>query len=254
MKLKLNLLLAVIIIANITSCTKGVFVRGSERLTTETRTLQDFSKLANEGSFIIQIIQDTVSFVIIEAEDNLISLIRTNVQDDVLIIYTDENLNNRLPMKLEVHTSALSAMELNGSGEINFGHFFNNKFSAVNNGSGSILGGTNCKDAYLRSNGSGSMSLKIQTETIDVGIYGSGDIYLEGEADHGEMGIYGSGNIKYFNFLQKSCMTNTNGSGNIYVNVSELLDVKIYGSGSVYYQGNPSTIVKIDGSGELIKQ
>lgn len=254
MKSKLSLLLIISIMATFASCKKGVFISGNKRLITETRSLQNFSKLANEGSFVIRVIHDTVSFVTIEAEDNLISYIKTDVQNDALIIHSHENLNNHLPMKLEVHTLSLSAMELNGSGEIEFDHFFNDKFSVVINGSGNVSGGTNCNEAYLHTNGSGSMTLGVLTETIDAGIYGSGNIYLEGEAEHGEMGIHGSGNIKYFDFLQKTCRTYTEGSGNIYVNVSEHLDVKIYGSGSVYYQGNPSTTVDIEGSGKLIKQ
>jgi len=254
MKSKLSLLLFILIVSTFTSCKKGVFIRGNENLSTETRTVQSFSKLANEGNFIVQIIQDSLSFVIIEAEDNLISHIRTEVQNEALVIYTKEILNNKLPMNLEIHTPTIIDMELNGSGEINFNHFFNDEFFAVINGSGSISGSTNCNKAFLRSNGSGLMSLGIITESIDAGIYGSGDINLVGEAQHGEMVIRGSGRMKNFNFLQNSCFVNTNGSGSIYVNVSEYLDVKILGSGSVYYQGNPSTNVEIAGSGELIKQ
>jgi len=254
MKSKLSLLLIIFIVSTFASCKKDMFIRGNENLSTETRSVQNFTKLANEGNFIIQIIQDSLSFVIIEAEDNLISHIRTEVQNDALIVFTKETLNNKLPMKLEIHTPTISDMELNGSGEINFNHFFNEEYSAVINGSGSISGSTNCNKAFLRSNGSGSMSLGIVTESIDAGIYGSGDIYLVGEAEHGEMVIRGSGSIKDGNFLQNSCFINTNGSGSIYVNVSEFLDVKIFGSGSVYYQGNPSTNVEIAGSGKFIKQ
>jgi hypothetical protein len=55
------------------------------------------------------------------------------------------------------------------------------------------------------------------------------------------------------NFDAKKASTQTSGSGNIRVNVSEALDVRISGSGDVFYKGSPVINVSVSGSGRLIK-
>lgn len=254
MKTKLIIILAIIISLGTSSCRKGVFVAGNKNVTTQKRDLRSFSKLANDGSFEVTIIRDTASYVIIEAESNIIPYIETSVNNGALIIDTREMISARRPMKLTVYTPEIEAMELNGSGSIYSEAFVSESFSVVVNGSGNITATSTCIDAYLRMNGSGNLTTNLFTENLDAEIHGSGSIKLYGEGVHSKMGIYGSGDINYFDYTQKYCSAKSDGSGSIYVKVSEVLDAKILGSGSVYYRGNPVVNAEINGSGNVVKQ
>ena len=254
MKTKLIIILAIAISLGSTSCRKGIFVTGNKNVTTQTRELDNFSKLANDGSFEVTIIRDSNSYVVIEAESNIIPYIETRVDNGALIIDTRETINARRPMKLTVYTSEMEAMELNGSGSIFSEAFVSESYSAVLDGSGNITATSTCTDAYLRVNGSGNITANLITENLDAEIHGSGNIKLYGEGIHSDMGIYGSGDINYFDYFQKYCSAKSDGSGNIYVQVSEVLDAKILGSGSIYYRGNPIVNSEINGSGNVVKQ
>jgi hypothetical protein len=96
--------------------------------------------------------------------------------------------------------------------------------------------------------------LESYTNSSDIRISGSGNIYLIGESSSGSFSISGSGQIKSSGFSQYECLAKISGSGDMFLNVSDFLDVTIAGSGSVYYIGDPSINVKITGSGQLIKQ
>lgn len=254
MKTKLIIILAIIINLGTTSCRKGVFVTGNKNVTTQKRDLPVFSKLANDGSFEVTIIRDTASYVVIEAESNIIPYIETSVNNGALIIDTRETINSRRPMKLTVYTPEMEAMELNGSGSIFSEAFVSESFSAVVNGSGNITATSTCADAYLRMKGSGNLIANLITEILDAEIHGSGNIKLYGNGIHSKMGVYGSGDINYFDYTQKFCSAKSDGSGSIYVQVSEILDAKVFGSGSIYYRGNPVVNVDINGSGDVVKQ
>lgn len=253
MKTKISLIILVLIVS-LSSCRKAFFIQGNNSTANETRQLNSFNKIANDGSFIVTVINDTTSYVVISAESNLIPYIRTIVDGDALIIDSRESLNNHSAMRLEVHTAHLEAIELNGSGEISFDSFSCDKFSAVLNGSGNIKGTMNSNSAVLRVDGSGLLNIDLQTKSLAASVFGSGDIKLVGASIMSKMEVHGSGNIKYYDFVQSSCEALTDGSGSIYVNVTEQLDVRIEGSGSVYYIGNPEISVDISGSGKLVKQ
>jgi hypothetical protein len=83
-------------------------------------------------------------------------------------------------------------------------------------------------------------------------ISGSGDMYFAGFANLADFRISGSGSIHAYDLPVTECYTNTSGSGNMYVNVSDYLEVKISGSGSVFYLGNPVINTNISGSGSVI--
>ncbi|NPD45925.1 head GIN domain-containing protein [Lentimicrobium sp. S6] len=254
MKTKLIIILAILISLGTTSCRKGIFIRGNNNVSTETRELSGFSKLANNGSFEVTIIKDTISYVVIEAESNIIPYIETSIKNGALIIDSRETISPRRSMKLTVYTPEMEAMELKGSGSIFSEAFESDSFSAVVDGSGDITATASCSETYLRINGSGNLIANLFTENLDAEIHGSGSITLYGQGTHSTMGIFGSGNIKYVDFEQKYCAAKSDGSGNIYVQVSDGLDAQIFGSGSIYYRGNPLVNSEIIGSGSVIKQ
>lgn len=256
MKTRIYFLLSVLLILGISSCKKSMFIRGNNSMTTVERDLTEFDKVANDGSFEVIIINDENHYVQIQAESNLIPHISTLVYNGALIIDSKENLLNRQPMTIEVHISQLRAIELNGSGSIHTDSFINQEFSAVLDGSGNIftqISGAN--DSYFKVSGSGNMDVQLETDVLTAIVDGSGDLKISGEGKSSSMKVQGSGNIRAKDFRQESSSVINDGSGQIYLYVSNYLNAKILGSGSIYYSGNPTQLDQwVDGSGRIIKQ
>lgn len=228
-------------------------VEGNYSVTSETRQMPAFSRVINEGNFDVYIIQDDKPFeVTIEAESNLIPLIRTRVQGSALIIDTRDGLRNHYPMKLYVHVDAITEARLSGSGLIHADNLAAEDLELSISGSGNLFFTGTAADLDCSISGSGSADIGIIADEVKASISGSGDMEFWGNANKGDFRISGSGSMRAYDLILKSCYANISGSGSMYLTVEEYLDARISGSGNIYYLGNPEIQVSITGSGKLI--
>jgi len=212
-------------------------IEGNYNLVTTTRSVGSFTGVESCGDLQVKIVSDSTWFVEIEGEENLIPYIETDVNNGILRIETQHrrNLDPNYPIIIYVHTPTLASVELSGSGSI----------------SSDTL---NTPNLDIRLSGSGNINLPVVATDVDATISGSGDIFLSGSSVSADFEISGSGDIHAYTFPVSECMADISGSGSMYVNVSDLLDVVISGSGNVHYQGNPIVSVSIIGSGQVIHQ
>ncbi len=237
-----------------TGCSKMRSIEGNGNVQIENRSSVSFNFVEKSGPFNVYIIKDTVFYLEIEAESNLIPHIRTTVHGNTLEIDTRENIDNNFAMNIFVHTPVLKGVALSGSGLINLDDFEAEDFSAFLSGSGVIYGNVTANYVITSLSGSGEIDFGVQTETIKSTISGSGRIRISGEAVNAEYRISGSGNIEAYGLPVTDCYANISGSGNVYTTVSDYLDVKISGSGNLFYRGNPTINSNITGSGSIIAQ
>jgi hypothetical protein len=256
MKTKTIIILFISAFLLITSaCNKSVLpIKGNGELTSETRSMSSFDRIANEGEFDVYIIQDEVFEVTIEAESNLIGSIRTSMNGNTLEIDTKDNLKPSRPMKLYIRTPDVHGVSLSGSGIIDLGVIVTDNLDVSLSGSGEIRGDVEAEDVYLGMSGSGSSSLDLNCNTLETSISGSGDMYFNGIGNAASFNISGSGAVRAYNFELSTCVATISGSGDMFVNVSEQLNVTISGSGSIYYIGHPTIYKNVTGSGNVISK
>ncbi len=227
-------------------------IDGNYDVNSETRQLPDFHRVFNEGEFDVYIIQDGLSEVEVEAESNLIPMIRTRVEGSSLVIDTKDNLHSHYPMKVYVHTAEISEVGLSGSGLIHAENIEAEDFEISLSGSGDIFVSATADQVDCAISGSGDIDFGIECNYIEATISGSGDMELWGTAGNADCKISGSGEIRAYELVLQDCDATISGSGNMYLNVEDHLDVTISGSGNVYYMGNPVINTNISGSGSVI--
>lgn len=235
-------------------CHKLVMLDGNHHQISEKRQLVPFTKVVNEGSFNVYIIQDTISEAIVEAESNLVPYIRTIVNGETLIIDTRESINSNIPINVYVRTPEINSIKLSGSGTMSTDSLTGDNVEIKISGSGNINANVDAGILNATISGSGDMWINAVAETTYTKISGSGNINLSGYSNDGDFNITGSGKIQAYEFTMESLEANISGSGNMYLYVMQYLQVKISGSGSVYYMGNPSLDVSITGSGSVNHQ
>jgi hypothetical protein len=189
----------------------------------------------SEGSWDVYIHEDSIFYVVIEAESNLMPYISTSVSNDDLVVKTRNHrcINNREPIRIHLYTPFIERASLEGSGNLDIERLSGNH-------------------ANLKISGSGDVRAGIWSKSLNAKISGSGEMTLYGEVDESELNISGSGSVKAYDLKQGTCFATISGSGNMYLFVLNLLDVKISGSGNVFYKGNPQLHSSISGSGEVI--
>jgi Putative auto-transporter adhesin, head GIN domain len=215
----------------------GNNIQGSGKVTTESRNVSGFDEVSLSGTGNLTITRTGTESLTIEAEDNIIPYLKTDVANNRLTIGTKDNVSIQptRPISYNLTVKDLSALDLSGSGKINA--------SDISNLSQVTLSGSGNMDA------SGISSDKLIAQ-----ISGSGQMRAAGKAGSQDVRISGSGSYQADNLESKEARLEVSGSGHSTINVSDKLDVKISGSGSVEYIGNPTVTQDVSGSGRLGKR
>ena len=233
-------------------------IDGNGHLTTEDRVISGFSGVEVNGSFDVYVDTSMETSLLIEADENLLDLIKTQVRGNNLVIdtYRDRCLRSSHGIKIFVKTPNIDELILRGSGTIDCNDFESTELKVQIEGSGDInLNYAKIDEGNFEISGSGSITGTVDTYSANIEVSGSGEIHLDGTAHVAEMVITGSGNIKASDFQTDDCTVKITGSGDASVYASNLVDARITGSGTVYYYGNPDNVVKeITGSGKVIKR
>jgi hypothetical protein len=180
---------------------------------TESREVSGFSEIAVLGSGVVVVEIDGTESLTIEAEDNIIPLLTTEVRNGRLELGPESPISPTRQITYTISAAALEGVSISGSGDI----------SAT---------GVDADSFTVEISGSGRVEPTGTTTELTVEIAGSGDYEGEGlVAQLGEVTV--------------------SGSGNVLVNVTDQLEVTISGSGDVRYMGSPSVSSSISGSGEM---
>lgn len=207
----------------------------------ESRTVADFSSLSSHGAIDVKIVYGQSNSISVEADENLLPYIETNVVNGKLIIQTKKNVNlrSRKKMIVSVSMTKVNALQLSGSGNID--------------GNGSF---TSDEETKIMLSGSGNIHFSSGSfKDLELAISGSGNIDVKGgSANSVLVSVSGSGNADCSDITADKADVKISGSGNAKVNVNKSLTANISGSGNVYYKGNASDIsTRIMGSGKAIK-
>ena len=173
----------------------------------------------------------------IEAQQNIIDLIETEVVNNQLLIKKENHgiIADWQSVKVYISLPEIQGLTLAGSGNLTA----NTAISSP--------------QLELKISGSGGLYLpKLETNEVTATISGSGDLQIdEGYADKEILQITGSGNLHLLNLESRLSEIKITASGNADVWVTENLSVRITGSGNVRYKGNPLVDTDITGSGSV---
>ena len=240
-------------------CRAGIFpktVRGSGNVVEENREVSDFNKVHLSGIGNLKIELGDKEHLRIEAEDNLLPHIETEVRGNSLIIEIENriNLDPTRPINYYLTVTDLDAISISGSGTAEAPRLKAEQFSVGLSGSASVLiHGVDSDSIKLDISGSGSIEIgRLDTESLEADISGSGDVSINGgKADRQEIGISGSGKYNAKNLESAEANVDLSGSASLVLRVSDLLKADINGAGSVKYIGNPKIDADISGQGKI---
>ncbi|HLP56305.1 MAG TPA: head GIN domain-containing protein [Fluviicola sp.] len=219
-----------------TSCQKHFgTIKGKGNNVTEIRSVTNFNKIKLDMDADVTYVQDSIFYVEISAQSNLMSVIKTTVSAGELRIENTKWIRKHNPITFIIHSPTIVGMTVSGSGNIN--------------ANGAITTGS----MDLKISGSGNISLySLQSGEFDATISGSGNIsVVNGTVNNQRATISGSGNIETLNLTSANANAKISGSGDISIRVTQLLDAMISGSGDIIYAGSAAVNATISGSGSV---
>lgn len=211
---------------------------GSGRLSTESRTVADFSGIALRGSMTLVVSQGDKASVTVRADDNLLPLLETVVEGTRLQIgwKRGERIRTRSTVTVTVVTPKLTALAVAGSGDVELGAFStpNLKLSLAGSGNARMAG--------------------LKTDELGVSVSGSGDVRGNGQAGKLTISIAGSGDVRLGDLPSDEVSVRIAGSGDAVVHANKTLAISIAGSGDVAYSGDATVTRSVAGSGSVNKR
>ncbi len=199
-------------------------VKGSGDVKTEQRSVSAFNKIKASGMFSIYLTQGNNESLEVEADDNLLTFIETEVRNNTLYI----SFNNRMDLKkwekMNIYLEAKAIEEIQLSGMCNL------------EGQGTL----ESENLVLSHSGMGTSSLEVIGKTLEIRNSGMGEVELRGSI--GELDIHnaGMGKVNTEELSAQYVKVNNCGMGNAQVYASEELSISNSGMGKVKYSGNGS--------------
>jgi hypothetical protein len=212
---------------------------------TEERAVAGFERVILRDIGEVIITQGEREWLQIEAEEDVLPRIQTEVINGRLIIGLKGDWLDRLSV---------------GVGQISTGVIrFNLQVRQVTGlevlGAGKMLA-TRLTAPGLAVHLSGAGSIEIAGLTVGelkVHLSGAGKVELEGSAEAQEVELSGTGSYQALRLETKRAKVHVSGVGGAAVNVSDELEARISGLGGVQYKGEPRLQTSISGLGKLTR-
>ena len=191
-------------------------VRGSGVRKTEKRDLPTFTSIETTGAFEVEVTCQKAATFEIEADDNLLPLIETEVKGGVLRVTTTKHYSSRAGITLRIAIPNLESVRSTGAGKFHI--------------------------------------LDLKNDTFRVDSTGAATVVAEGQSKSVEISSTGAGKIDAHNLRANKADVRVTGAAAVEVNASDELDVTVSGAGRVVYIGNPKVNKNVSGAGQVTKK
>jgi hypothetical protein len=219
MKHQIQFALVIMICLACTNCicaNKGL--KGSGHVIKEIRQAKSFNQINIDGIFNIYLSQGEKEAIEVEADDNLLEYVKTDINNSVLSIdFTySKGIEKSTELNIYITVTDINQLELEGIGNVScLTDLHLNKLKLINSGIGSInlkgkasevyiknsgigkIKATEFEVAYLKVKASGVGSVRVNaTKEISVNLSGVGNVYYTGEPKLKDINMSGIGKFR----------------------------------------------------------
>jgi hypothetical protein len=210
---------------------------GSGNVVTKTREVYNFHSVNVEYPAEIVIKQGSVESFKIEAEDNVIENLRTDVKDGILTIASVDShkrwVTPTKPVRITITVKELDEFNFDSAGTVK-------------------LDSLKSDTLDLNINGAGTLTLDdIQVKILNCRLDGAGTLTLSGTVDNLTVDMSGFGSFKAADLQAQVADVSIDGAGSATVWVEKSLTANISGAGSISYYGSPTLAKNVDGVGSI---
>jgi hypothetical protein len=210
-------------------------ITGSGNVITESREVSGFDSVSHTGIGRVIIDQGDQESLTIEADDNILEYITSEVKSGNLVLSFNEDVRFESTSSITFNVGAKEIVELNstGTGSIEIDELSTDNLNFSTSGTGSIsIGSLTANDLAVNANGTGDIQLAGNVETQEINRVGTGD--------------YDAPDLE-----SKTAIVKATGTGSVVIWVLDSLDVEITGTSKVSYYGSPNVTQDISGTGSL---
>jgi hypothetical protein len=239
----------------------GNAVVGNGTLAHDVRQVGTASGLSVSGPLEVNVRVGPATALTVDADSNLLPLIRSEVSGGVLRLWVEGSLRSTNGLRVTYSTPSLTELRASGSGRLTVNDLNGQALDFSKSGSGSTIltgqvgnldvghSGSGQINAYglrstsarVKQSGSGRTALgPVQGGELSVRVSGSGSVQASGAVNALNARTSGSGGADLTGVSSEQADLTTSGSGSISATVKRSVLAQTSGSGHITVYGNPA--------------
>jgi hypothetical protein len=196
---------------------RGDGVEGSGRRKTERRDVAEFDRITVEGAYRVEVACGRERGLEIEADDNLLPLLLTDVEGGRLRLHNERGITTKQMPLVRVTVPDLKEVSVPGASDF------------------SLTG--------------------VRNERLEVKVEGAAKLRASGETGALDLTLSGAGLVDARDLHAREVSVVNSGAGMTSVYATERLDATVNGVGTVDYYGDPQTVnPQVNGLGKITKK
>lgn len=187
---------------------------------------ESFTKIKASEGLDVYITQSQETSIEVEADDNIISLIATDIDNGILTIHAKESIGRAKSKKIYVHLPEIDK---------------------IISTSGADVYSTNAlvSDTIdVKCTSGADIKIEVKAEAVKCYTSSGADIKISGTATSLEAKASSGSDIHAKNLEVKTCNASVSSGADIIVNTTEKLIAKSSSGGDIHYYGNPESVTK----------
>ncbi|PTX62021.1 putative autotransporter adhesin-like protein [Kordia periserrulae] len=202
-------------------------IKGNRNVVSEERDAEEnFTVIKASEGLDVYITQSETASIEVEADENVIGLIATDINNGVLKIHTEKNIGRCKSKKVFVSLPVIEKIIATSGSDI---------FSTS-----TIIAET----LEVKSNSGADVKLEVEAENIICATSSGADIKIAGTADSLEATASSGSDINAGDLTVKNCNASASSGGDVTVYVTEKLVASSSSGGDVNYYGNPPSVAQ----------
>lgn len=181
-------------------------IKGSGNLKTEKREVSDFKSVDVGGVFKVEITAQKDFDVQIEADDNLLQYINTEIDGETLEISTTKRISSHNPIIVKIGAPDIENLEVSGASSV--------------------------------------MLTNLNNESLKIDLSGASNVKIEGNTKNLNVELSGASRLDSGNLQSENISVDASGASKADVFASNRLEADLSGASKVTYSGSPKDLVK----------
>ncbi len=235
----IKILLAVVLVTTLTSCHFDLHTGkdGNGNVVTKERSVsEDFTEVKGSTGLDVYLTEGAENKIVVEADENLMDLIETNISNGKLTIRSSKNIGRSKSKKIHVTYVRLDKIEASSGADVMGNSVIKSETLSLDSSSGADI------EVEVFSN-------ELYAETSS-----GADIDVSGKANKFYANASSGSDLDAKKLEVITCNAKASSGADIIVNVKEKLDAKASSGGDVRYYGDPVIANKNQGRSGSIRK
>ncbi|QWX82685.1 DUF2807 domain-containing protein [Cellulophaga sp. HaHaR_3_176] len=208
-------------------------IKGNGVVTEDARSInENFTSISASEGLEVYVTQATDFSILVEADENVINLIETDIKDGELHIHTEKNIGNATK-KVYVSLPKISTLNSSSGAYVKTENTIKTGRLSIASSSGSIV------------------NIDINVDNLNLDSSSGSNLNISGTVGNSEIEASSGSNINAKKLTTKYCNASASSGGNINIYVSESINANASSGGNVSYSGDATLTSKKSISGSV---